>query len=72
MSAEVPPMPKGFIDPHAPDAEERLKEAMNARVTVRTKAVTIESNPGGDSWVRERFVQDEEPTERDGGHGDDR
>lgn len=61
----VPPMPKGFIDPHAPDAKERLERAMS-------RTYTLESNPGSDGWVRERFEIDPDEEDRDGGHGDDR
>lgn len=53
--AEIPPMPKGFIDPHAPDAAKRLEAALNARVTAREPRAFVEFNPGGNSWTRERF-----------------
>lgn len=55
MAKEIPPMPEGFIDPHAPDAEQRLERLLNTRLTRIAPGVFHISNPGDDERMRERF-----------------
>lgn len=51
---DVPPMPEGFIDPYAPGAERALALAMSRTVKIEPVMI-LESNPGDDERMRERF-----------------